>query len=64
MDEGHVLIGEMRGDIFPGYAALLIVAAAHPVDVRAGAVVGESRVGGGGRDLHHIGLGIDLRGRN
>ena len=54
--------GEMGGKIFAGDAALLVVAAADTVDVWPGAVIGEGGVGGGRRDLHHVAVGIDLRG--
>src|SRR4029079_6709548 len=64
VNEGDVLVGEIGSKIFAGDAALLIVAAADTVDVGSGALGGEGRVGGGRRDLHHVAVGIDLRGRD
>ncbi len=64
VDDGDVLVGEMARQIFAGDAALLIIAAAYPIDVGAGTVVGEGGIGRGGRDLHHVRLGIDLRRRD
>jgi hypothetical protein len=52
LDEGDVPIGEVACEIFAGDAALLVVAAAYPIDVRTGAVVGKGRIGGCRRDLH------------
>src|SRR5262249_33847973 len=58
VDDGDILVSEVGGQIFAGDAALLIIAAAHAIDVRSGAVVGEGGISGGRRDRHHVGLSI------
>src|SRR5690606_20482301 len=48
VQDGDVLVAELLSQVFSGDGALLVIAAADAEAVRAGALIGEFRVGGSG----------------
>ncbi len=64
VQDGDLLAGEILGEIVARDLALLVVTAANAVDVGAGALVGELRVGRGWRNLDDAFFRIDLRRRD